>query len=627
MNLHKSKWSGELKSSFFDLLDVDNGYIRFEEYISALLKSLEEILDTETIIFMKYDEWKQELITEASSTLMEGSSSLHVNPADPLIQKTHMKVFYNEPPCPGLSEFRLVLPLRAHHQLVGILAIKENDQGSLDLIEFQELERLAGECTNLIKAAKSLSNMGQEEKRYKQLFRVTEKFHSSMNMDAVLEEIIHTLQDVYPDFTYYLLLSHDNSSHKGLPIKGLEYDSENTAAMQAFLTGTIQMEDSRLHRISSLYAPLKGKQGVYGVLQVIAANTVVFPKDEVEFIRLLANTAGGALENAQLYQQSKRLVADLQLINETSHKLNSNLRLSDTILYMRNQISKSFQAEEIGFITLGSNQQPAVLVESTDFFHRQDSASYIEFLTKKITIDREPLYIGDTAVQEAILNKKYRSIMAVPMIQIDSLKGYAVVLHQDPYFFTFDMFKLLQSLIHHSTLAFANSMLREELEKMVITDSLTKLFSRNFLDEKIASSFEKDEQGTFILMDIDDFKIVNDTYGHQVGDEVLVQVANLILKNIRGTDIGARWGGEELAVYLPDVPLSIGVAIAKRLVEKVNMTSNPKVTISSGMSHWKKGRMDSAKSLFKRADEALYRAKKSGKNKLIIHEDDIVLLP
>ena len=131
---------------------------------------------------------------------------------------------------------------------------------------------------------------------------------------------------------------------------------------------------------------------------------------------------------------------------------------------------------------------------------------------------------------------------------------------------------------------------------------------------------EEDGLGTFILIDIDNFKKVNDTYGHQVGDEIIIQVANIIKANIRQNDIGARWGGEELAIYLPKVSIHAGVSIANRLVQKVRELTNPPVTISCGVSYWKKNRVDSVKELFNRADEALYTAKRAGKNRVVVQE-------
>ena len=191
-------------------------------------------------------------------------------------------------------------------------------------------------------------------------------------------------------------------------------------------------------------------------------------------------------------------------------------------------------------------------------------------------------------------------------------------MNHEPYAFSFETFKLFLSLVHHSTLAFTNTILREELEKMVVTDHLTKLYSRNYLDEKIQESMQVDAGGTFILIDIDDFKSVNDTYGHQIGDEVIIQVANIIKANIRGTDIGSRWGGEELAVYLPRIDVETGIRIAERLVKKVRESSKPSITISCGISNWKKEEIDSYQSLFKRADKALYLAKNTGKDKAVM---------
>jgi diguanylate cyclase (GGDEF)-like protein len=143
------------------------------------------------------------------------------------------------------------------------------------------------------------------------------------------------------------------------------------------------------------------------------------------------------------------------------------------------------------------------------------------------------------------------------------------------------------------------------------------------LDEKIQTSMKNDDEGAFILIDIDNFKKINDTYGHQIGDEVLVQVSNLIKNNIRENDVGARWGGEELAIYLPKVNLEAGTAIAERLVERVAASSKPHITVSCGVSYWNKEKQDSYNLLFKRADEALYAAKSTGKNKAVTQGDGI----
>jgi diguanylate cyclase (GGDEF)-like protein len=462
-----------------------------------------------------------------------------------------------------------------------------------------------------------------ELKRYKLLLHSAEKFHSSMDKETILMEIIETLKEVYPEYKYFLLLSQDNSS-SNLHIINLEYKSKNLSAMQAYLSGTIQLEQSSKDNDSILYVPLKGKQGVYGVLQVTAPNTVEFPANEIEFINSLTRSAGSALENAELYQQSRQAIFELKIINETSHQLNSNLRLVDTMRYMSKQIQQTLKGQEVGFFLFSQDESKVkVLPGSTSFFLKKQAGAYIEYVKRKIQTEEESIFITDFELSDFKDVKNYCSIMAVPMFQSKILKGFTIVMHKEPFFFSFESFKMLQSLIYPSSLALANSMLREELEQMIITDHLTKLHSRNYLDEKIQHSMKNDDEGTFLLIDLDNFKGINDTFGHQIGDEVLIQVANLIKSNIRGNDVGARWGGEELALYLPNVSLEAGVTIAKRLVEKVAESSYPSITVSCGVSHWKKDRIDTYNYLFKRADEALYIAKGTGKNKVVIQKTGI----
>ena len=609
----------QLKTVFFNHMDLTKGQVLYEDFIKELLLKMKSILAIDEASLYSYNEEKQHFYTEAT-TLPLKNEVIKLKIESAIIQgKPENGYFFTHQTTQSeLDRFDILIPIRDENRLNRILCIREKVPGLLINLG-QDGEVLVKECVEIIETAQNLLEMINEKRRYKELFRVTEHFHSSMSMDAVLEKIIETLHKVYPNFSYYLLISHDNDNHGNLPIKDLGYDSENVAAMKAYVTGTIQQEQLE-DRGTVLYAPLKGKQGVYGVLQVIAPNTINFPNNEIEFINLLAATAGSALENAQLYQQSKRLIADLQLINETSHKLNSNLRLSETMEFLKQQISKSFHADETGLILLLPDGETGLITGSSDFFHTDASECYVQYLKEKINTDKESLFIGDLSLQLSNEKWEFRSLMAVPIMESNLLKGFAVVLHREPYYFSFDMFKLLQSLIHHSSLALANSMLREELEKMVITDHLTRLHSRNYLDEKIYQSMETDSQGTFILIDIDDFKKVNDTYGHQIGDDILVQLGKLIQANIRDSDVGARWGGEELAIYLPKVSLSVGVTIAQRLLERVRDLSAPRITISCGVSYWSNESIDNAKDLFKRADEALYQAKNTGKNKVLVND-------
>lgn len=481
------------------------------------------------------------------------------------------------------------------------------------------------ECSKFLNRLYHQEHRAHQEQRYEQLYQVTNKFHSSMNMSDILYQIIHTLETVYPHFTYFLLLSHDINNPHNLPIKHLHYEGDqfDENAMKAYVSGKVQIHSEVSH--SMLNAPLIGKQGIYGVLQVRAAGKVNMPEDEIKFISLLGITAGSALENAQLYQQSKRVIEDLKLINETSHQLNSNLRLADTIHYMSTQITSFFNASAVGFVLFSQNRKSKVLPGSTSFFFTPGIYQYVDFIYEKFLVEHDALFINDATLQMSYKDLPFCSIMAVPMIQNERVTGAAIVLHEKPYFFSFDNFKLLQSLIHHSTLAFTNSMLREELEKLVVTDHLTKLFSRGYLDDKIKDSMVQDPYGTFILVDIDNFKRINDTYGHQIGDQVIIQIANIIKSNIRAKDIGARWGGEELALYLPSVSLEAGILIGNRLLQKVREQTNPKTTISCGVSFWKNEAEDpdTAQQLFHRADKALYQAKNQGKNQLVVQKSRV----
>jgi diguanylate cyclase (GGDEF)-like protein len=175
--------------------------------------------------------------------------------------------------------------------------------------------------------------------------------------------------------------------------------------------------------------------------------------------------------------------------------------------------------------------------------------------------------------------------------------------------------------------------LKRSNERLVVlsdTDSLTHLYNRRFLMEELKRKILQAKQNTqclsLIILDIDDFKKINDTFGHQNGDLVIITVADVSRKKMRGHDIVARYGGEEFVIILPETPLSDAVLIAERLRESVQTKCFPPpmevltVTLSLGVATFPSALVDSSEALIRQADEALYLAKHRGRNRVEVIE-------
>lgn len=184
----------------------------------------------------------------------------------------------------------------------------------------------------------------------------------------------------------------------------------------------------------------------------------------------------------------------------------------------------------------------------------------------------------------------------------------------------------LATLATHFSCILSNALAHSKLKDLAMKDSLTGLFNRRIFDELLAVELRRKELEpiSLLLIDLDDFKKVNDTFGHPAGDEVLSTVGRLLREGCRGSDLVARYGGEEFAIMLPATKTSIAFDIAQRLRARLAGTvfvfsgRQVRLTASIGIATASGGKIDIAK-LVGRADQALYRAKKAGKNMAYIH--------
>jgi len=164
--------------------------------------------------------------------------------------------------------------------------------------------------------------------------------------------------------------------------------------------------------------------------------------------------------------------------------------------------------------------------------------------------------------------------------------------------------------------------------EMAITDALTGLFNRRYMESHLGTLIEqataRGKPLSALVLDIDFFKSINDSHGHDAGDDVLRDFALRIKRSIRGIDLACRYGGEEFVIVMPETDMAVAAMVAERLRRRIAAepfaiqqgTGEVAVTISIGVAGLR-GKDDSAASLLKRADQALYRAKRDGRNRVV----------
>jgi diguanylate cyclase (GGDEF)-like protein len=198
--------------------------------------------------------------------------------------------------------------------------------------------------------------------------------------------------------------------------------------------------------------------------------------------------------------------------------------------------------------------------------------------------------------------------------------------------FSQDDLALLRSFTSYAVIALERSMyysLAGHLKELSITDSLTGLFNRRYFEERFFEEIHRSERHnlsfSLAMIDIDDFKLFNDTEGHLAGDDILKNIANIAKDCLRVSDVIARFGGEEFAVIMPQTEKEEAFLVAERIrksiKEQVPATwkSFPRdnITISTGISTFPYDGRD-RKELIRNADKALYRGKMTGKDKTIL---------
>jgi diguanylate cyclase (GGDEF)-like protein len=306
----------------------------------------------------------------------------------------------------------------------------------------------------------------------------------------------------------------------------------------------------------------------------------------------------------------------------------------DAVLYEAVAALRTILHVDVIVLQLYSDRESRFFTRIEDGAHDVNLGSAIQHDVVERGRSRLINRLQSTPRYAELVRSGFHSIIVAPLMRVKRGEGPAGVgliaaLSRTPRDFVSHELNLLVTFARQAGLIIEDAHLYKKTEHLALHDGLlTEIFNRRYfiatLDAEIAKARETRRPLALVMADVDNFKRHNDTYGHPSGDAALRVIANVMLDNTRGLDVVARYGGEEFVIVLPETDEDGAATVAdtiRRRVENVEVpvpdSTTVRLSISVGIALYPRD-ADTANALIRAADQALYRAKSAGKNRLIL---------
>jgi diguanylate cyclase (GGDEF)-like protein len=254
-----------------------------------------------------------------------------------------------------------------------------------------------------------------------------------------------------------------------------------------------------------------------------------------------------------------------------------------------------------------------------------------EGLAGRVYMTAKPIVVNNIKEDDVFIdseNSYVRSIACIPMIVYNEVIGVINVTNkQHGKEFTDEDVEMLKAVADQAAVAINKA----QLWDMAVTDSLTGLYVRRYFMVKLHEELHRAERYknilSIVMADLDRFKNINDTYGHDVGDRVLKAIGKFLQQNIRDVDVVARYGGEEFVLMIPEAAKDAARSLSERLrknLSEMKFEDLPPITISLGIATYPNDGKD-AEDLIRKADAAMYAAKRAGRNQVVKYSQHVKL--
>ncbi len=554
------------------------------------------------------------------------------------------------------SESMIWVPLNTGNRTIGALSVQSKRQNAFTGDDVQTLLVIASQAAVAIENARLYERSQESVRQMQALLEVAQILNGSLDLKTVLDSILRGMREVMPYFLGAVLLP--DHQHNWLDIVGavgpLVNDRRQRIKVPFGLgvTGTVfesgeplnvpdvrQFEGYVEHGVLEIRAemalPLKRGETVIGVLDIEREDVGAFSEADGDLMMLFASQAAIAIENARLFAEQQKRVDELQTIQTIVQQLTVLHDIDSIAAAIDLQLSKLIDYHACRIFSLDPRMQILEPVRTSGAEAVDLSLKVGEGIVGWVVQHGEAAIICNTLDDPRVLQiagtpRRAESMIALPLIYQDRVRGAIALSRLGIDQFDENSLRLLEIVAAQTAIAFDRAMLYERLRTEAITDPVTKLYNRRYLYERFREEKSRAKRNDHplyaVMLDIDKFKRVNDTYGHDAGDTVLEELARLIKTVVRAEDLVARHGGEEFCIVLTEIPLESAEAVAERLrwiIEQFRLPNTAgvnNITVSVGIAPLLPDDIDNE--VFTRADLAMYEVKRHGGNQVCVLADD-----
>lgn len=396
---------------------------------------------------------------------------------------------------------------------------------------------------------------------------------------------------------------------------------------------------------AELASPLLSHDDCIGVINVESAHAGAYVYADLELLETIAGRAATAIHNARLHTAERTQRELAETLRDAGLALASELDPDLVLDLLLGHVAKVVPYDSASVMLIESGQVRMKRHYGYDRFGVSHLAGAFDAPVRDLTNlrfmfeSRRPNVVADVRGYAGWIgmdiSRHIGSWCGAPIIARGEVLGFLSLDKTEPGFYSPELADRLAAFAAQAGLALENARLYAEQQRLAVTDALTGLPNRRRFDEELAREIQRavrfQRAAALLMIDIDDFKRLNDTYGHPLGDTVLQTLAETLRRSLRTVDTPARYGGEEFAVILPETELDAAVEVGERLRSCISQMrlpipmaspapSYPSVTVSIGLAI-APAHADTPGTIIDAADKALYRAKHSGKNRLAVCEE------